>query len=152
MRTALRMSEATALALHVMMLLARKTKRRLSCNEMAETLGVSEAHLSKVLQRLGKQGFVASIRGPQGGFWLAREASEISLLDVCETIEGPLQFSHCLFEKPVCKGKQEATPCIMGNLLRIVDEQVLSYLQGTTLADLATISPSTKGKQGTIYV
>ncbi|MBM3497125.1 MAG: Rrf2 family transcriptional regulator [Armatimonadetes bacterium] len=133
MKTALRVSEATSLALHAMALLAQNGQHALSCNEMATTLSVSEAHLSKVLQRLGKQGFVSSTRGPKGGFRLARAADTVSLLDVYEAIDGPVRFSNCLFETPVCQGNGQ---CIMGDLLASVDDQVLKYLRETRLVDL----------------
>jgi len=132
MRTSLRVSEATSLALHAMALLTKETSRPLSCHEMADVLHVSEAHLSKVLQRLGKQGFVSSLRGPKGGFRLAREAGEVRLLDIYEAIEGPVDFSNCLFDKPVCSNGK----CLMGDLLSSVDTQVVTYLEGTNLADL----------------
>ena len=99
MRTSLRVSEATSLALHAMALLTGDGSRPLSCHEMAEALQVSEAHLSKVLQRLGKQGFVSSLRGPKGGFRLARDPEDVSLLEIYEAIEGPVQFSNCLFRE-----------------------------------------------------
>jgi len=133
MKTALRVSEATSLALHAMALLAQNGLHALSCNEMATTLSVSEAHLSKVLQRLGKQGFVSSTRGPKGGFRLAKPAGAVSLLEVYEAIDGPVQFSNCLFETPVCEGNGQ---CIMGDLLASVDDQVLRYLRDTRLTDL----------------
>ncbi|MBM3472172.1 MAG: Rrf2 family transcriptional regulator [Armatimonadetes bacterium] len=133
MRTALRVSEATSLALHAMALLAQNGRHSLSCNDMASTLSVSEAHLSKVLQRLGKQGFVSSTRGPKGGFRLARSAAEVSLLDVYEAIDGPAHFGNCLFEQPVC---EDHTKCIMGDLLSSVDQEVMRYLQRTKLTDL----------------
>ncbi len=143
MRTALRVSEATSLALHAMALLAQNGRHALSCNEMASTLSVSEAHLSKVLQRLGKQGFVSSTRGPKGGFRLARAADAVSLLEVYEAIDGPVQFSNCLFETPVCEGNGH---CIMGDLLASVDEQVLSYLRETRLTDLAPVEVAAAAK------
>ena len=136
MRTALRVSEATSLALHAMALLAQNGRHSLSCNDMATTLSVSEAHLSKVLQRLGKQGFVSSTRGPKGGFRLARPAADVSLLDVYEAIDGPVHFSNCLFEQPVCA---DHARCIMGDLLASVDQAVLRYLQQTRLTDLMPI-------------
>lgn len=139
MRTSLRVSEATSLALHAMALLSQETGRPLSCHEMAETLHVSEAHLSKVLQRLGKQGFVSSLRGPKGGFRMARDAGDVALIEIYEAIEGPLHFSNCLFEKPVCTDGK----CIMGDLLKTVDQKVVEYLTTTKLTDLSqTCTPA----------
>jgi Rrf2 family iron-sulfur cluster assembly transcriptional regulator len=128
--------------MHAVALLTQESERPLSCHEMAEQLHVSEAHLSKVLQRLGKQGFVTSLRGPKGGFRLACDADEISLLNVYEAIEGPLQFSNCLFEQPVCNNSK----CIMGDLLRSVDQQVAGYLKATKLSDMEIEPPGSNGR------
>lgn len=136
MRTALRVSQATSLALHAMALLAQDKRGVLACNDMASRLHVSEAHLSKVLQRLGKQGIVTSTRGPKGGFRLARPAEEVCLLDLYQAIEGPIRFSNCLFDEPICESTEN---CIMGNLLSLLDEQIVRYLRETTLADLAPV-------------
>jgi Rrf2 family protein len=121
-------------------MLAQNGQHSMSCHEMATALSVSEAHLSKVLQRLGKQGFVNSTRGPKGGFRLARPAADVSLLEVYEAVEGPLRFSNCLFDTPVC---EEHSRCIMGELLGAVDQQVLEYLRTTRLTDLTRVPVGT---------
>ena len=132
MPNVLKISEAASLAMHTMGLLAAKTDRMLSTKEIASVLGASEAHLSKVLQRLSRGGFVMSIRGPKGGFTLGRESDEIFLLEVYESIEGPLISSNCLLGEPVCDG----TECILGGLLKTVNKEVKEYLSETKVSDL----------------
>lgn len=103
-------SEAVSLGFHGMGLLAA-SKKRLSAHEMAEILGVSEAHLTKVFQRLVREGLVSSVRGPGGGFELRRPSGEINLLSVYHAIEGvprerenfcsccdKCPFQHCIFD------------------------------------------------------
>lgn len=135
MSTALNISEAASLGLHAMALLAAKEEHHLSAGEMAKHLKASEAHLAKVLQRLAHMGLVHSVRGPHGGFWLARRAEEISLLEIYEAIEGPLCGDTCLLESPVCYG----TSCILGGLIETVNRQVREYLSGTKLSELAVV-------------
>ena len=74
-------SEATYIALHSMALIARKKGERISIGEMAKTLGVSEAHLAKVILRLSRSGFIVTTRGPGGGAVLARKPEEINFLE-----------------------------------------------------------------------
>jgi len=131
----LKISEAASLALHAMVYLAGRDGQPVSTRAIAETLSASEAHMSKVLQRLARTGLVRPIRGPKGGFVLGRPASRTSLLNVYEAIEGPLASSNCLFEASACRGKR----CILGGLLPTVNRQVKDYLKRTTLAKLATI-------------
>jgi Rrf2 family protein len=116
-----------------MFLLAVRPGELLSVKEAAASLRVSGAHLSKVLQRLAKVGLVKSVRGPKGGFALSKASNRITLLEVYETIEGPLISSRCLLEKPICGGIN----CILGGLPAKLNEQVRTYLAKKTLADVA---------------
>lgn len=135
MSNVLKISEATSLALHSMVLLAANPDSLISTREIASKLHVSEAHLSKVLQRLAKVGLVKSIRGPKGGFMLGRPAGEVTLVDVYESIEGPLVPSKCLLGTQICGGEK----CILGGLLETVDKQVREYLAGTRLSELTSV-------------
>ena len=100
----LRISEAASLALHSTVLLAANPGKLISTRDIASMLHVSEAHLSKVLQRLARAGLVRAIRGPKGGFRLVKPANETTLLEVYESIEGTLTPGKCLFESPICEG------------------------------------------------
>ena len=135
MANLLKISEAASLALHTMVYLAAHDRGLATTHEIGEVLRVSEAHLAKVLQRLAKVGLVDSTRGPKGGFCLARSGDDISLLEVYETIEGPLADTVCLLGQPVCQGEK----CILGGLLETVNRQAREYLAGTSLAELTGV-------------
>ncbi|MFH1058424.1 MAG: Rrf2 family transcriptional regulator [Pseudomonadota bacterium] len=129
----LHISEAASLALHAMALLAVDQRRPRPTREMAETLKVSDHHLAKVMQRLGRAGLVQSQRGPHGGFRLARRQGAISLLEVYEAVEGPLPSQTCLLGRPACNGH-----CALSGLMRRLGDDVKTYLSRTTLGDLAS--------------
>lgn len=133
MAKCLAISDAASLAMHAMTALAQNGNQKTSNKALATDLGVSEAHLAKVMQRLARIGLVSSTRGPGGGFKLDRPPDRITLLEVFEAIEGPVGRSSCLFERPVCTGEL----CILGGLLGEVNEQVQSYLSQTTLSGLS---------------
>lgn len=63
---------------------------------------ITPAFLTKILQPLIKEGIVGSQRGVGGGFFLTREPSEITLLDVVRTQEGPVYLNQCLVEPGTC--------------------------------------------------
>ena len=127
------MSDAASLALHAMMVLAKNQDRLVTTHEIAQTLGVSENHLSKVVQRLGHAGLISASRGPNGGLRLAKPASEMTLLQVFELIDGPMSSSNCLLGKETCPGGC----CILGTLVKSVTQQVRDYLAGTTVEKMA---------------
>jgi Rrf2 family protein len=137
MQTALRISEAASLALHSMALLASDSGTLQPARKVAEALRVSEAHLAKVMQRLQKQGFVESVRGPKGGFRLASGARDLTLLEILEAVDGPFEPSGCLLGRALCGGRR----CIMGGLLETVNETVRAYLAGTRLGEVGASLP-----------
>jgi Rrf2 family protein len=62
---------------------------------LAEYHGVPAPYLAKSLQALTRAGLVESTTGRQGGYRLGRPATDISLLDIVEAIEGPDTFFQC---------------------------------------------------------
>ena len=141
MSKVLRVSDAAALALHAMVFLARNGERKISVPGMADRLDASQAHLSKVLQRLGKAGYVRSARGPTGGFELVRPAEEVTLLEVYEAIEGPLGDVDCLFPSRVCGSDR----CILGSLIGDVNREVREYLSRTRISEVTDVYGSDEG-------
>jgi Rrf2 family protein len=135
MSRVMQISEAASLALHSMALLASKPQKVFSVKEIASTLNGSEAHLSKVLQRLARVGLVKSNRGPKGGFVLGKQGDEIALLEVYEAIEGPLVSNKCLFDSPICSGQQ----CIFGDLLKTTNNRYRAYLEKMKLSELIDV-------------
>ena len=130
---AISISDAAAIAIHTVAMLASRERRLASTKTMAETLHVSQTHLAKVMQRLVKSGLVKSVRGPQGGFSLAKDSNSITLLEVYEAIEGPFTLRECLFRHKVCKGG-----CGMKNLVDSVNGEVLRHFTVTTVSDLVS--------------
>lgn len=128
----LRITEAASLGLHTAVLLAKNPAQMMSTHTIADILRASEAHLSKVLQRLTRAGLVRSVRGPGGGHALGRSAEQITLLDVYEAIEGQIPSSSCLYSTGLCGGRQ----CIFGSLLGDVNRLVREQLGGTRLTEV----------------
>lgn len=138
----LKISEAASLAIHTMMMLAAKPGVHQSTKSIAETLDVSEAHLAKVMQRLARLDMVHSTRGPKGGFVLAKAPDTVTLLDIYEAIEGPLEPPACLLHKPVCDG----SGCIFGGSLKEETDRLKKHLETTSLSALALkLSPKLRG-------
>jgi len=62
----------------------------LKADALAKATGLAPKFLEAVLADLRHGGLVSSRRGPDGGYWLARPAADISIADVIRTVEGPL--------------------------------------------------------------
>jgi len=97
------LTEAAAIAFHSMIIIAQQGKEgQINVNHLAEKTGSSRFHISKVMQKLVKDGFLGSHRGPAGGFFLAKPPEEISLLSIYESIEGKLEVTRCPLNRPIC--------------------------------------------------
>ena len=129
----IKISEAASLAFHTAAYLALHPERLVSSREIAEALGASENHLSKVLQRLAHSGIVHSTRGPSGGFKLRSPWEKMKLVEIYEAIEGPVTPGRCLLDLPVCRGYR----CILGKVIHGTDETVKRCLTETSLDELA---------------
>jgi Rrf2 family protein len=129
----LKISDATALALHSMVHLAIEPDGQSTTAEIADIFQASRHHLAKVHQRLTKAGLIYSQRGPAGGVGLAKKPDEITLLEIYEVMEGSMLCNPCLFGKDKCP----RTDCVLGVLLPGLARQVRDYFQETTLAKLA---------------
>lgn len=130
--TALKISEAASLAIHTMVVLAANPNKSVSTGEIASALHVSKDHLSKVLQRLAKAGFVKSQRGPKGGFTLEKPGDSITLLDVYESIEGAFAVHNCFLTVRVCG----ADECVVGKILHDANARYKEFLTGAKLTEL----------------
>ena len=71
-------------------LLAMKEDEIFRNADIAQSLNCSAAHMSKILQRLAKRGIVKPVRGPKGGYALAKPLKSVTILDVIEAIDSSL--------------------------------------------------------------
>lgn len=123
-------TEAVSIALHSMVLVAKANKSQMNATIIADVTGSSKFHVSKVLQKLVKDGFLISQRGPAGGFVLSTTPDAISLLQVFESIEGKIVLSRCPLNKTCPFGE-----CIFEDLTMRMTRQFRDYLESHSLAD-----------------
>jgi len=134
MASIIQISEAASLALHSMVLLAASPGKSLTVKEITARTGVSEAHLSKVMQRLAKAGLVKSTRGPKGGFLLGESGLSTSLLAIFESIEGPVANGGCMLNAKECLFRE----CLFGGLLGRMTAEFKEYMKNKTLEDMVS--------------
>lgn len=124
------LTEAASIALHGMIIVA-KSEGKANVLQIAELTSSSKHHVAKIFQRLVKDGFLESHRGPSGGFTLKKKASEISLLEVYESIEGKIQITKCPHDKHICPFEK----CIMDNVTRKMTSDFKEHLSKNTIED-----------------
>ncbi|KJF44175.1 RrF2 family transcriptional regulator [Draconibacterium sediminis] len=87
-----------------------KEDKRVGIKKISEDLGLSSPFLGKILQNLVKQKLLVSTKGPNGGFSLSRDASDISLWDIVIKVDGEEFFTNCLISLEPCKTHDPTKP------------------------------------------
>ena len=109
------------------------TGKAASAKDIAESYGIPLPLLSKILQRLAKEGLLTSEQGTRGGYRLSREARDISAFEVIRTIDGPIILTHCFTEHTEC---DQSNRCPVREPLRKVHEGILRLLESISIRDL----------------
>jgi Rrf2 family protein len=88
----MKLTSASSYALHAVVFMAgRKDDSPVASHEIARARRISEKFLLKVLTPLVRARVLVSLKGPNGGYRLARPASRITLLEVIEAVDGPIR-------------------------------------------------------------
>lgn len=86
------LSSKSLYGLLAMVFLARRYGESVQIREIAEAYGISQNYLEQLLLALRKGGLLKSQRGVNGGYLLARPAETISVFEILEVLEGPLEI------------------------------------------------------------
>jgi FeS assembly SUF system regulator len=90
----LRLSKFADYGCQVMAYMARD-KDVHSATEVAASLGMAVATVSKILKMLARENLVASVLGAKGGYTLARHPQEISIAEIINAMDGPISITEC---------------------------------------------------------
>jgi len=88
-----------------------QTDRPRLLRDIAESQGISEKYLSRLIIDLREAYLVRSVRGAHGGYRLARDPSQITLLDIIEVMEGPIGIVECVGNPEQCGRRENCAVC-----------------------------------------
>lgn len=111
----------------------RETGEAVSAKEVSDGCGIPLPVLSKLLQKLGKAGFLVSEFGTNGGYRLARDPSLISALEVIRAIDGPIVLANCFTENAHCG---HSVRCTVKRPLKKIHEAILRLLNSVSIEDM----------------
>jgi Rrf2 family protein len=113
----------TDYAIRIVAVLA-KNQKRMFASEIAEQTSVTLRFALKILRKLVGEGIVQSFKGKQGGYILAKEPADITLLQVVEAIEGTVFINRCLRDYESCN-RGKAPLCVFHHIF----EQATNHLR-----------------------
>lgn len=125
-------------ALRLMLDLAlNDTGETIRVKDIAARQEISEKYLEQIIAVLNKAGFVKSVRGPQGGYRLARKPKDYTVGMILRLTEGSLAPVSCLDDDPNECNRQE--DCVTIFIWEKLYEAINSVVDGFTLADLVEL-------------
>ena len=131
----IRISTRGRYALRAMVDLARHTDGEpVLRQEIAERQSISADYVAQLFRPLQKAGLVEGVKGPGGGYRLARDAAEITAGDVVRAVEGPVALVHCALpeDNSCARSEKCATHLLWTRLSAVMTE----FLDSVTLQDL----------------
>jgi len=90
-------------------------------------------YLTKIFSSLTRAGLIRPVRGKHGGYMLARDPKQVSLLEVVEAVQGPLWINLCTHEPPQC----DQEDCPLRSVWCELQQHIREKLSSVTLADAA---------------
>jgi Rrf2 family iron-sulfur cluster assembly transcriptional regulator len=97
--------------------------------DISQCQGISLSYLEQLFSKLRKNGLVKGVRGPGGGYRLARDASEISVADIIDSVDEKLDFTKCGGKGDCNKGEQ----CLTHKLWHDLTNDLHHFLEGIKL-------------------
>ncbi len=130
----LRLNRLTDYAVVVLTQMARRPDCLASAQHIADQGSLPLPTVAKLLNGLARAGIVASHRGATGGYALGRPASEITVADIVQALEGPIALTACV--------EGSSDPCEVSSLCPMagnwnkVNQAIRGALASVTLADM----------------
>ena len=130
----MKLTRASSYALHAVAFMAQqKNDKPVASHNIAPARGIPERFLLKVLKPLVSAHVLRSIKGPNGGYKLARPPADISMLEILEAVDGPIRGQAPFAEEnnAVLNGKLE-------NICRQTADATRKYLEKVRMSELAS--------------
>ena len=121
-------------ALRAMIYLTQKDPdERASTSRIAEVKKIPPSFLAKIISQLAIAGLIHTSRGARGGVSLARPPEDISILEVIEAIDGPIQLNQCTSDPNVCAFGEF---CPIHDVLCATQASLVEKLRTTNFAEI----------------
>lgn len=105
--------------------------------EIADRTGVPERFAHKILRKLLQGGVVRSYTGAKGGYILLRDPHELSMLEIIEQIDGPLEISKCADDSYICSRNGSCkVHCVYHQVFRQISSDITDKMRKLTIAAL----------------
>jgi Rrf2 family protein len=112
-------------------------EKKIGIKKITKDLNIPSFFLGKILQKMVRKELLNSVKGPNGGFSLARDPEEISLYDIVMNVEGEGYFNNCIIRLEPCSCfTEEISTCPIHKRFNQIRNELVTFYQETSLADI----------------
>ena len=131
----------------------RSGKGPVTLSGISQRQAISLSYLEQLFGKLRRHQIVESIRGPGGGYSLARKAAKVTVADIIIAVDEPLDATRC-GGKDSCHGADAATGarCMTHELWATLNEKMVDYLDSVTLQDLVDQQQQKNAEQAVVVL
>jgi Rrf2 family protein len=130
----MKISKASDYGASMMLYIAKQARGRpVPVTEIANNISVSVKYLEQLLIPLKKTGYVKSVRGPKGGFLLAKDPKDITIADIVIVLETETDLVPCLANPAVCSLSGD---CLTRGVWHHTSQAMFDALKSHTLSSL----------------
>ena len=108
--------------------------RAVSLAEISRRQDLSLPYLEQLFTHLRRRGLVNSVRGPGGGYRLARPAAEVAVADIVAAVDEPIEAVRCTSKTTGCMPGGER--CLTHDLWQALGDHIHDFLSGVSLEDI----------------
>jgi len=126
-----------ALRATIYIALNSKENEKVGLKKISDNLNIPAPFLGKILQTLAKHKILSSTKGPNGGFGLGKNSTEITIMTIYEVIDGTDYFTDCLIGVQSCTDDPINTPCPLHSKYSHIRDEVYKIFSTTSILDLA---------------
>ena len=124
-------------AVRAILHLAQNGHQRMATSAIADEQRIPPSFLAKIVSQLSIAGLLHTSRGAHGGVTLARDPGDITLFEVIEAIDGPIQLNECVAEESTCTFSDD---CPLRSVWCEAQDELVMKMKSTNFADMVVKS------------
>lgn len=131
----------------------RQDKGPVTLSGISQRQEISLSYLEQLFGKLRRHEIVDSVRGPGGGYMLARRAQDVTVADIIIAVDEPLDATQCGGKENCHSGSHEhGTRCMTHDLWSTLNAKMVEYLDSVSLQDLVDQQRQKQAEQNVVLM
>lgn len=127
----------------------RSGTKPVSLSRLSSCEDASKKYLENIFRMFNKNGIIRSVRGARGGYQLIRHPENLTVFDILDAAEGPIELLDCVSNKATCK---KVDKCPTREFWCDLENAIVTFLKSKTLKDLIDVARKSKGCFQGMYI